>query len=171
MELPMADSSLQAVTGTSKVDTGITTAKRKQVAETLSQALADSFTLYLKTLGVHWNVVGPAFFSIHKLTEAQYVDLDEAIDAIAERIRSLGHVAPASFGDFGKLSEIKSDTIPKTADEMLDTLIADNEAAAKRMRDFVAAADEADDVYTADMLTARIGKHEENAWMLRSMRG
>ena len=167
----MSDSSLQAGTGTSKVDTGITTAKRKQVAETLSQALADSFTLYLKTLGVHWNVVGPGFYSVHKLTEEQYVDLDAAIDAIAERIRALGHVAPASFGDFGKLSEIASDSIPKTAAEMLDALIADNEAAAKRMREFVAAADEADDVYTADMLTARIGKHEQNAWMLRSMRG
>ena len=167
----MADSSLQAATGTSKVDTGITTVKRKQVAETLSQALADSFTLYLKTLGVHWNVVGPGFYSVHKLTEEQYVDLDAAIDAIAERIRALGHVAPASFGDFSKLSEIASDSIPKTAAEMLDALIADNEAAAKRMREFVAAADEADDVYTADMLTARIGKHEQNAWMLRSMRG
>jgi starvation-inducible DNA-binding protein len=167
----MADSSLQAVTGTSKVDTGITTAKRKQVADTLSQALADSFTLYLKTLGVHWNVVGPVFFSLHKLTEAQYLDLDEAIDLIAERIRALGHVTPASFGDFEKMSAIKSSVIPKTAEEMLDALIADNEAAAKRMREFVAAADEADDVFTADMLTARIGKHEQNAWMLRSMRG
>jgi starvation-inducible DNA-binding protein len=165
----MADSSLKAVTGTSKVDTGITTAKRKQVAETLGQALADSFTLYLKTLGVHWNVVGPGFYSVHKLTEEQYTDLDAAIDAIAERIRALGHQAPASFGDFAKLSAISSDAIPKTAAEMLDALIADNEAAAKRMREFVAAADEADDVFTADLLTARIGKHEENAWMLRSM--
>ncbi len=167
----MADSALKAVTGTSKVDTGITTAKRKQVAQTLSEALADSFTLYLKTIGVHWNVVGPEFYSVHKLTEVQYGDLDAACDAIAERIRALGHPAPAAFDDFAKLSALKSNAIPKIASDMLDALIADNEAVAKRMREFVAVADEADDVFTADMLTARIGKHEENAWMLRSMRG
>jgi starvation-inducible DNA-binding protein len=166
----MAKSSLQSVTTESEVDTGITTAKRKKVAEMLSEALADSFTLYLKTSGVHWNVVGSTFYSMHKLTEAQYLDLDEAIDAIAERIRSLGHIAPASFAEFTKLSAINSDAIPSTAEEMLDVLISDNEAAAKRMREFVAAADEADDVFTADFLTSRIGKHEENAWMLRSMR-
>lgn len=166
----MADSSLKSVTKASEVDTGISDKKRKQVADTLCGALADSFTLYLKTLGVHWNVVGPVFFSLHKLTEAQYLDLDEAIDAVAERIRSLGYEAPASFSDFQSMSAIESSPIPKTAEEMLDVLIADNEAAAKRMREFVSVADEADDVYTADMLTARIGKHEENAWMLRSMR-
>jgi starvation-inducible DNA-binding protein len=52
---------------------------------------------------------------------------------------------------------------------MIAALVADNEAVAKRMRKFVAVADAADDVFTADMLTARIGQHEQNAWMLRSI--
>jgi len=165
----MSSDTMEAVTKPTKVDTGITSAKRKKVAQTLREALADSFTLYLKTLGVHWNVVGAGFYSVHKLTEEQYTDLDDAIDAIAERIRALGELAPASFVEFGDLSQITSDKVPHKAEDMLAVLIADNEAAAKRMRDFVAVAEDADDVFTADMLTARIGKHEENAWMLRAL--
>jgi len=40
---------------------------------------------------------------------------------------------------------------------------------ARRLRKAVAVADDADDVFTADLLTARIGKHEENVWMLRAI--
>lgn len=52
---------------------------------------------------------------------------------------------------------------------MISALIKDNEAVAKRMRKAVSVAEDADDVFTADMLTARIGKHEENVWMLRAI--
>lgn len=165
----MATESLQSVSATSSMDTGIDKSDRSAVAKALSQALSDSFTLYVKTLGVHWNVVGANFYSVHKLTEAQYEDLDAAIDGMAERIRALGHLSPASFGEFNTHAKIKSDSPGNTAEEMIKSLVLDNEAAAKRMREFVAIADDADDVFTADMLTARIGQHEENAWMLRSM--
>lgn len=153
----------------SQVNTGIEAKDRKEVAKALQHGLADTYSLYLKTLGVHWNIVGPAFYSVHKLTEAQYEDMHAAADVVAERIRALGHIAPASFGDYTKLSIIDSSETPKDADAMLQGLIADNEAIAKRMRDFVEIAEEADDVFTADLLTARIGKHEENAWMLRAL--
>ncbi len=165
----MATESLKSVSSTSNMDTGIKKTDRSEVAKALSQALSDSFTLYVKTLGVHWNVVGANFYSVHKLTEAQYEDLDAAIDVMAERIRALGHLSPASFSEFSSNAQIKSEAPGNTAEEMIQSLITDNEAAAKRMRDFVSIADEADDVFTADMLTERIGQHEENAWMLRSM--
>lgn len=150
------------------VDTGIDNKDTKAIAETLADALADSFTLYLKTLGVHWNIVGPAFYGLHKLTQDQYEDLDQAIDEIAERIRALGHIAPAAYGDFQKRSVVDSKTTMSDAKAMIETLIADNEAVAKRMREAVKTAEESDDVFTADMLTARIGQHEKNGWMLRA---
>ena len=151
------------------VNTGIEAGDRKEVAKALQHGLADTYSLYLKTLGVHWNIVGPSFYSVHKLTEVQYEDLHAAADVIAERVRALGHIAPASFGDYTKLSVVDSSETPQQADAMLQGLIGDNEAIAKRMRDFVEIAEEADDVFTADLLTARIGKHEENAWMLRAL--
>ena len=164
----MTINSLGPEPGVETRDTGIDDFSTEQLADVLSDALADSFTLYLKTLGVHWNIVGPAFYGIHKLTQDQYEDLDAAIDEIAERIRALGHVAPAAFGDFQQRSMLQSKTTLSDAKQMLETLIEDNETVARRMRDAVRIADEFDDVFTADMLTARIGRHERNSWMLRA---
>lgn len=166
----MTNVALKSVTSANDIDTGIDNEKSLGIAQALSKALADSYTLYVKTLGVHWNVTGPAFYSLHKLTEEQYEDLQNASDAIAERVRALGQIAPASFDEFKELSKISSTKIPDNAEEMLEQLIADNEALAKRFREFTAIAESADDVFTADMLTSRIGQHEENVWMLKSMK-
>jgi len=165
----MANAALKTKPKATSVQTGISRAGTDAVADELCNALSDSFSLYLKTLGVHWNVVGSNFFGLHKLTEAQYEDLGIAVDAIAERIRALGHLAPAAFGDFAKRSVVESEATLASVEAMLTTLIKDNEAVARRLRASVAVADKADDVFTADMLTARIGKHEENVWMLRAV--
>lgn len=166
----MTNAALKTVTTANDVDTGIDNQQSLGIAQALNKALADTYTLYAKTQGVHWNVTGPAFYSLHKLTEAQYEDLQEAIDVIAERVRALGQIAPASFDEFKDLSKIKSSKIPDNAEDMLSELIADNESLAKRFREFTAIAEHAEDVFTADMLTSRIGQHEENVWMLRSMK-
>lgn len=165
----MSDSSLKAKPKEVAFNTGIERANTDEIAEKLGDALADSFTLYLKTLGVHWNIVGASFYGLHKLTEAQYEDLAAATDALAERIRALGHIAPASYGDYSQRSVVESNATVLSAEGMLQALIKDNEAIARRLREAVAVADAADDVFTADMLTARIGKHEENVWMLRAV--
>ena len=150
------------------IDISIDTEQRDAVAEALKQALADSYAMYVKTLGVHWNVTGAGFYGIHKLTDAQYNELHEAADAIAERIRALGHVAPASFSEFKALTCVDVDTPHKSTLEMLRELVADNEAVAKRMLEVSDVAEDNDDKFTEDMIIARIGRHEENAWMLRS---
>lgn len=165
----MANAALQATPKDFDPHTGIDGAKGQEIAQVLREALADSFSLYLKTLGVHWNIVGPSFFGLHKLTEEQYKDLEEAIDATAERIRALGHIAPAAFGDFAELSCIESKNTISTAKAMLEALIKDNEAIARRLREAVGKADEGGDVFTADFLTGRLGRHEKNVWMLKAI--
>src|SRR6266576_3423664 len=62
----------------------------QKVGEALSNVLADTFTLYLKTHNFHWNVVGPMFHTLHLMFEEQYNELWLASDAIVERIRALG---------------------------------------------------------------------------------
>ncbi|MGE0652901.1 MAG: Dps family protein [Alphaproteobacteria bacterium] len=148
---------------------GIAPRDTGKLAEGLSQALADSFSLYVKTLGVHWNVVGPNFCGLHKLTEAQYEDLEDAIDGLAERIRALGRPAPAGFGEFREAGIVDAEIGPGTAEKMIAALIADNEAVARRMRDFSDVAAEARDKFSEDMLIARMGRHGENVWMLRAL--
>ncbi|WP_426256731.1 Dps family protein [Sphingomonas sp. DC2300-3] len=153
--------------GTS-LNTSVESDARDQVAEALTKATADSYTLYAKTLGVHWNVQGPSFYGLHNMTEAQYQELHEAADAIAERIRALGKLAPTGNAAFRELTVIDNDAPHKPTREMIAELVDDNEKVARRMSEFAELADEAGDLFSHDMLVARIGVHEQNAWMLRA---
>ena len=76
------------------IDIGIETKARKKIVGALEQVLGDTYGLYLKTHGYHWNVEGPMFNTLHLMFEAQYNDLWLSMDLIAERIRSLGEYAP-----------------------------------------------------------------------------
>ena len=86
------------------MDTGISAKDRAKIADGLSRLLADTYTVYLKTHNFHWNVEGPMFQTLHILFMQQYTETWNAIDLIAERIRSLGHYAPATYKQFSKLA-------------------------------------------------------------------
>jgi starvation-inducible DNA-binding protein len=149
--------------------TGIDASDAKRLADGLSRSLAETYVLYVKTQGCHWNVVGPLFYGLHKLTEEQYQGLATAADEIAERIRALGQPAPASFSEFLKLSDVGETAGRQSAQDMVATLMSDHETVARTLRDLVGLAEKANDVVTADLLTDRIHAHEEAAWMLRSI--
>lgn len=160
---------LKAKVRTEKPQTGISPGDARQLAEGLSRSLAATYVLYVKTQGFHWNVVGPLFYGLHKLSEEQYRDLAEAADNMAERIRALGHPAPASYAEFLKISPIDETSKPMSAEDMVGVLISDHETAARTFRELVSIAEKAGDVVTADLLTDRIQTHEEAVWMLRSI--
>ena len=151
------------------VKTGIERKDRKVLAELMGRVLASSYVLYHKTHAFHWNITGPMFYSVHKLTDEQYQELAKAIDDIAERIRAIGFTAPTGLTKYIKESAVEDvDGLP-TAGEMIEQLARDHQAIATQLRDAVLEAEKADDVYTADLLTARIGAHEEAAWMLNAL--
>ncbi|HYD27834.1 Dps family protein [Brevundimonas sp.] len=156
---------------TATIDTGLTKTERTDVAQELTKVLADSFAVYLKTHGYHWNVRGPEFFSFHNLLEQQYRDIWGALDEIAERIRALGVLAPQSFSGFGNLTSIKDGDPEKAATDMLKELMQDHETLIATARKAFAAADEAGDEASADLMTQRLAAHEKFAWMLRSTLG
>lgn len=150
------------------VDIGLEREDRKRLAELLEQALANTYVLYAKVQGVHWNVTGPNFFGIHKMTEEQYEDLADSVDELAERIRAIGFLAPTRLQTLLEMSKIEEAGRDLQPHQMLDILAKDHQAVAASLREAVKEADDVDDVFTADMLTARIGKHEKFAWMLRA---
>jgi starvation-inducible DNA-binding protein len=151
------------------MDNGINEKDRKKIAEGLSHLLADSYSLYLKTHYFHWNVTGPMFNSLHLMFETQYNELALAVDAIAERIRSLDFYAPGTYSEFAKLSSIpESESVPK-AQDMIKELVAGHEAVCRTARSVFPAAEKASDEATADLLTQRLQIHEKTAWMLRSL--
>jgi starvation-inducible DNA-binding protein len=158
---------MDAVAPEFKIFTGLDATSATKCATALGKVLADCYQVFIKTQGVHWNVAGPSFYGIHKLTEQQYGDLYAAIDTIAERIRALGHKAPASYTTYGALSSIRDEDKPKTATDMISMLVRDNGVLCKTLREAIDIADACQDVVTADLLTGRLAVHEQNGWMLQ----
>ncbi len=139
-----------------------------QMTEGLAKLLADTYTLYLKTQNFHWNVTGPLFHSLHKMFEEEYIELAAAVDEIAERIRSLGAIAPASFAEFLKLTSIKEETATPTAADMVKKLLSDHETIVKHLHSLMPVAQKLSDEATLDLLINRTEIHQKTAWMLRS---
>ncbi|OHB26902.1 MAG: DNA starvation/stationary phase protection protein [Phenylobacterium sp. RIFCSPHIGHO2_01_FULL_69_31] len=136
---------------------------QKKVAAGLAKLLADTYAVYLKTHGYHWNVRGPNFGSLHNLFMTQYTEMWASIDLIAERIRALGEYAPQGYAAFADLSDIKDGDPKRDAEAMLKELVADHATLVATAK---AAREGADDV-TASLIDARVEAHEKHAWMLR----
>jgi len=153
------------------IDIGIGEKDRQKIAEGLSNVLANTYTLYLKTHNFHWNVTGPMFSTLHLLFETQYDELAIAVDTVAERVRALGVYAPGSFTQFKELSTVREETSVPSAVEMIQQLAKDNETVSKVCREVLPLSGKVDDEPTNDLLTQRMQIHEKNAWMLRSLLG
>lgn len=152
-----------------EIDIGIKSSDREKIVHGLSALLADSYTLYLMTHNFHWNVKGPQFNSLHQMFMVQYTEQWNALDLIAERIRTLGHPAPGTYKQFVKLASIKEvDGVP-SATEMVRHLVMAQEATARTARKLLPLVNEVNDQPTADLLTQRLDLHEKTAWMLRSI--
>lgn len=154
----------------SSINIGISAGDRASIAGGLSKLLADTYTLYLTTHNFHWNVTGPMFNTLHQMFMVQYTELWNAVDPIAERIRSLGHAAPGSYTQFTALASIPdAPTVPPKALAMVDILVTGHESVARTAREIFPLAEKAGDEPTADLLTQRLTVHEQTAWMLRSL--
>ncbi len=145
---------------------GITDKNRSAIVAILNALLADEFLIYTKTRNYHWNVVGPQFNDLHKFFEAQYEALDDTVDDVAERVRTLGGRASGTLAEFvqqGRLKERPGDR--PDARGMLADLLAD---IVRQLRVDLDTAVGQGDAGTNDFLTGLMEKHEKMAWMLRA---
>lgn len=154
-----------------KIKTGLKPEDRAAVAQALSKLLADTYAVYLKTHGFHWNVRGPNFSSLHALFMEEYTEMWAAIDTIAERIRALGEFAPQGYRTFANLSSISDGDPENDAEAMLKTLVGDHETLIATARAALSAAQETGDEATAGIVSDRLDAHEKHAWMLRATLG
>lgn len=151
-----------------KIDIGIAEQDRINVAEGLKKLLADSYTLYLQTHNFHWNVTGPQFRELHLMFEEHYTELADAVDVIAERVRTLGVAAPGTYKAFASLSSIEEIEGVPPAEEMVKILTQGHEKVVKTARQVLKTAQEAGDESTASLVSDRMRVHEKTAWMLRA---
>lgn len=153
-----------------KTETGITEANRQAVANELMKVLADETVLYIKTKNAHWNVEGADFYDKHKLFETQFGQLDEFIDSVAERIRSLGHYAPATLKSYLSLTHLSEESKEQNDSiGFIHELLKDHESIIIHLRENIKPfADKMNDAGTSDFITGLMESHEKMAWFLRS---
>src|SRR5690606_28155489 len=120
------------------------------MSETLSNILAVTYRLTIKSHLYHWNVVGPLFRPLHELTEEHYNALFKATDIIAERIRAPGYLAPVDVSDASVFAPKGGSVKHFSANEMVKDLIADHESAVRSARKAAGAAGDAGDVASED---------------------
>ena len=153
-----------------KTEIGIKSSNSAEIAQSLNTLLADEHVLYIKTRRAHWNVEGPDFLTIHRFFEEQYKQLEELIDDIAERIRTIGHFAEATLAAFLAETHLSEETRAKNDSAgFMRSLLADHEAIIIHLRENIERFDEEwKDAGTSDFITGLMEKHEKMAWMLRA---
>lgn len=152
-----------------KAQIGLEPKKAEFIAEVLSSLLADEFVLYAKTRNAHWNVQGPDFHTVHLYFETLYHELETYIDDVAERIRQIGHYAPATLQEYLELTHLTEQRIEKNDSlSFIKDLLSDHEAIIIFLRENIDKIEEEYDFGTSDFLTTLMEKHEKTAWMLRS---
>lgn len=149
---------------------GISDANRLAVAKALSKLLADETVLNIKTKNAHWNVEGMDFYEKHKFFESQWKELDEMIDNIAERIRTIGHYAPATLKLYLELTHLTEQGREKNDSQgFIKELLEDHESIITMLRKHIKAfAEDYQDFGSSDFITGLIETHEKMAWFLRS---
>lgn len=152
------------------ISIGLSEEQRQGVVNLLNADLSDAYLLIIKTKKYHWDVIGPQFRTLHELWDEHYNAIAMNIDAIAERIRTLGGYpigTAKGFVENATLREHPGD-LPN-AEEMVKRLVSDHEQIIRNMRGHIdKCSDDYHDEGTADFLTGLMEQHEEMAWMLRS---
>lgn len=150
------------------IEIGLSETDRENAVTALRKVLGETYALYSKTHGYHWNVSGPNFQALHDMFATQYTDLWEALDTLAERIRALGIYAPGSATEILEQATIVPDNGVPDAPSMVANLARGQETLARTIRDAIKVAEDAGDDVTVDLLIERATIADKTAWMLRA---
>ncbi|MEU5144257.1 MULTISPECIES: DNA starvation/stationary phase protection protein [unclassified Streptomyces] len=147
---------------------GLSHDARMYSCQRLNKALADTQILYSLYKKSHWLMRGATFYQLHLLLDKHAGEQLELVDAIAERVQTLGGVA---VGDPRHVAEITS--VPRPPDgveevpAMLSRLLEAHETILVEAHDFAARANEMGDDGTNDLLVSQVIRTGElQAWFV-----
>ena len=141
---------------------------RLTLVEKLNPLLADTMTLRDMYKKHHWQVAGPTFYQLHLLFDKHYGEQAELVDAIAERVQTLGGVAIAMAPDVAETTRIAR---PPRGREDVNTqlfrLLEAHELIIAETRELADAADEDGDQGTNDLLVSQVLRTNEfQVWFI-----
>lgn len=153
-----------------KTLTSIPDQNNEVVVTFLNILLAEEYVLYTKTRTAHWNVDGLNDFELHIFLENQYSRLDDIIDDIAIRIRSLGHFALGSLKDFLSIAQMCDDNDNlSNSGQTNEILLHDHEEIIRIINhETYPILHQLNDSDTAGFLSGILGEHQKMAGLLRA---
>lgn len=142
-----------------------------ELVDKVKAALADTFAMYMKSHGYHWNVIGSDFPQYHDFLGDLYAELHGASDVLAEHIRQLDAFAPGTLSRMVELSSVPEDDLIPKAEKMMTNLIAANDIVMKTLTDAYEMAEEQKEFALSNFLQDRLTAHSKHRWMLKSTAG
>ena len=133
----------------------------------LQNVLASSYALMIKTHNYHWNIEGRQFLQLHELFEREYLTLFDAVDLIAERIRTFSEKAEAGLASYQRLSVIDDAKMNISSEEMIADYVDSLAKIVALIQDALSSLD--NDPVTEGILIDRIETHEKAKWMFESL--
>ena len=131
--------------------------------------LANTFAMYFKAHGHHWNVEGKDFSQLHDFFSNLYEELFAAVDQIAEQIRALDEYVPYGMDALGNIATIKDSVIyGVSVQSMVQDLIVANESVIEALRAAHKLAEAEGNRGLVNHLEGRLDVHAKHGWMLRA---
>ncbi|TVQ37570.1 MAG: DNA starvation/stationary phase protection protein [Spirochaetaceae bacterium] len=150
-----------------RTDVGLDAAATEAVCKSLNGYLADLHVIYTKLHNFHWNVEGPAFYTLHEVLETLYDAVHAEIDEVAERVLKLGHRPLASLADYTKAASLHEEASRSySGKELVDILLKDYQHLAHSLRETIELAGGHGDEGTADDAVGMLKDKEKTIWML-----
>lgn len=150
---------------------GLEQADLKPVLSKLNGLLASYHIFYLNVRGYHWNVRGEHFFSLHVKFEELYTELQLQIDAIAERILTLGGTPLHAYSDFIANATVSEHKDVFDGRDCVKGLVEGLNALIKEQRELIEIAENANDQGSADLVAGYVQEQEKLVWMYNAFLG
>jgi starvation-inducible DNA-binding protein len=130
---------------------------------------ANTYAMYFKAHGHHWNVEGKDFSQLHDFFSTLYLELFAAVDVIAEQIRALDDYAPYNMTELASTTTVKESNIYGVdVSGMLADLIDANVSVIEALNTAHKLADADGNRGLVNLIEERLDIHAKHAWMLRA---
>jgi starvation-inducible DNA-binding protein len=141
----------------------------EELVTAMKIVLANTYAMYFKAQGHHWNVEGKDFSQMHDFFGEIYEELIGAADTIAEQIRALDDYAPYGMQSLADIATIKDSAIyGNSITSMLQDLMSANAAVIEALNSAHRLAEAEGNRGLVNLLEERLDTHAKHAWMLRA---
>lgn len=143
--------------------------KMDELKTSLKIVLANTYAMYFKAHGHHWNVEGKDFSQMHSFFSGIYEELFAAVDTIAEEIRALDDYAPYNMSELSSMTTVKESNIyGLDVSGMLADLMDANGSVIEALNSAHKLAEAENNRGLVNLLEERLDVHAKHGWMIRA---